>query len=221
MDHSALTDAEVWLFGSHARGDADPGSDVDVLLISALSDPPVPRLAYPPGELSVSCYTWAEFDHMVGYGSLFLHHVRDEGRPLFPMTGGRLLAGLLQLGPYQRVEYELRSFRQVVEDVEESLKGESSPAFELAVLGAALRHSAILGSYLLDRLAFGRSSAIEGVLPRLGLGAAAVNEAKTIYAFRLHAERGLEAPYQPTVGDVRRGAHLTKAIIDRLEEIKR
>src|SRR5262245_46459624 len=72
-------DFAVWLYGSVARGDADELSDTDVLLISDASDHPIPAVQA-VAEASVSHYTWGQITSLAEVGSLFLHHLRLEGR---------------------------------------------------------------------------------------------------------------------------------------------
>src|SRR4051794_14637489 len=126
--------SEIWLFGSVARGDVDDLSDVDVLVAGELEPQALSRLPYPKDRLSVVRYEWPELRQMAGYGSLFLHHVRLEGKPLCPPQHARLAALLEKLPPYNRAQHELSSFVRVLDDVEDSLQGDHSPAFELAVI---------------------------------------------------------------------------------------
>jgi hypothetical protein len=135
---------EVWLYGSTARGDRDAGSDIDIL-VAGDADVDLSTLALDvPGELSVSQYSWEELQHMAGYGSLFLHHVRLEGKPLVESEERHMTKLLCALKPYGRASQELDCFSQVLDDVEEALERDYSVAFELSVIATAARHAAIL-----------------------------------------------------------------------------
>jgi predicted nucleotidyltransferase len=61
------------LFGSHARGDNGPGSDIDILQLS-----PAPRGAYRAGLISVSRYTVRRLGTLAQEGSLFAWHLALE-----------------------------------------------------------------------------------------------------------------------------------------------
>lgn len=79
--------APTLLFGSHARGDARPGSDVDVLQLAARGH------AYGTGTLSVTGYRAQDLLAMARRGSLFVLHLRTDARLLYDV-GGQLGAVL-------------------------------------------------------------------------------------------------------------------------------
>lgn len=66
--------APTLLFGSHARGDARPGSDVDVLQLARSPS------SYSHGRLSVTVYRADDLRAMAKRGSLFVLHLRTDGR---------------------------------------------------------------------------------------------------------------------------------------------
>lgn len=72
----------VMLFGSVARGDAGEGSDVDVLAIAARS-----RSARTIGRISLTLYTEHHLRVLAHKGSLFVCHLRAEGRVLQDRDG--------------------------------------------------------------------------------------------------------------------------------------
>lgn len=184
-----MTATEIWLYGSSARGDQLPDSDVDVLVVgndTGLVD----HVGLPATDrLSISHYEWTEIEQMASYGSLFLHHVRLEGRPLLESPDHRMRRLLDSLGEYQRADRELDSFRQVLQDVEGSLGGDYSPPFELSVIATAARHAAILGCYAIGEPNFGHDSAFRLLLPRLGYEHEQVEEFVALYSFRRADDR--------------------------------
>ena len=62
------------LYGSHARGDQAPASDVDLLQLV-----PEPRKGYSEGAVSVVAYTIGQLRNMARAGSLFAWQLRTEG----------------------------------------------------------------------------------------------------------------------------------------------
>jgi uncharacterized protein len=91
----ALRDREpelraVACFGSYARGDWGPGSDLDVIVILAHDEtPPLERArrfdmsALPvPSDLLV--YTEAEFNELIGSGTRFARMLETEMRQVWP-----------------------------------------------------------------------------------------------------------------------------------------
>jgi predicted nucleotidyltransferase len=219
MDHSTTMSnpAELWLFGSAARGDVDDLSDIDVLVAGPTSAEALERLPYSASRLSVVRYGWDELAHMTAYGSLFLHHVRLEGRPLHPEAGLRLRELLETLPPYHRADRELASFRLVLDDVEDSLAGEHSPAFELSVIATALRHSCILGCYAMGRPTFGRRTAFRVFLQHCGLGGL-VSGAERLYEFRLYEDERASPPFEATAEDVRLWLERARIVVNAVAE---
>src|SRR5205823_1249978 len=70
------------LYGSYARGDSTPDSDVDVLELVAHA----PR-SYSRGRVNVTQYLPAHLRRMAASGSLFVLHLRSEGLVLDDHTG--------------------------------------------------------------------------------------------------------------------------------------
>jgi predicted nucleotidyltransferase len=208
--------SEVWLFGSAARGDVDARSDVDVLVAGPIDEATLEELAYPADVLSVVQYSWAELEHMAGYGSLFLQHVRAEGRPVRAEGPSRLSALMTPMSNYTRADSELASFGLVLDDVQRSLSADHSPAFELSVIATALRHACILGCYAIGRPTFGRNSAFEVFLEHVGRSDLA-SAARRVYEFRLHEDGRAPIPFAPTTEDVRTWLGTVRDVLAEVE----
>ena len=84
---------KVILFGSMARGDAVPGSDVDLLVVVTESDRSFLdrmkryRLSGIPVGVDVFPYTQQEFDKMLEEGNSFIQQALVEGKVLFDRSG--------------------------------------------------------------------------------------------------------------------------------------
>lgn len=216
-----MTETEVWLYGSSARGDWDSSSDVDLLVVGD-GAVDLQQLHLPSRDcISLARYAWPEIEQMAAYGSLFLHHVRLEGRPLVEGRHRRLQSTLASLGSYRRAEQELGCFRRVLADVEESLHGDHSPDFELAVVATAARHAVILGCYLMGEPDFGRRTAFQRLLPRLGYPPEFVDEVVGLYAYRQAENAGRALELGATANDVRRWVLKIQRILDEVEAMVR
>ena len=117
----ALSSAAVWMYGSHARGDADAESDLDVLVISedSLGEGEVASFAeLDSPRLSISQYSWDEIRGMASYGSLFLQHIRIEGKCVKEgeSVRGQLARILEFMPPYARVFEDVAGFRLALLD---------------------------------------------------------------------------------------------------------
>ena len=212
-------DFAVWVYGSVARGDADELSDTDVLLISDASDHPVPAVQAVP-EASVSHYTWGQITSLAEVGSLFLHHLRLEGRVVGGTAAGRVRSVELvsSIGPYRLYRRDIAGFRQVLHDIACAQTSGSTPEYELAVLGTLARHSSIVAAYLLGEPCFSRYGAFDVVCERFGFPPSAPARLRRLYQFRMALEARSDAV--PTAGwsDVSRAYELVASLIDNLEE---
>lgn len=192
----------VWLYGSEARGDACPSSDVDVLLIG---DGPVPREVsrrYRGRHISVSRYSWKELRGMAEYGSLFLHHLKAEAEPLSesPDAAGRLGKILEGLPRYPRARRDARAFRQSLLDITAELPEPPDLEFELATLAALIRRIGILGSYLLGRPRFDRIGPVMQVVEAWKLPAVLSSEFGEFYQHHVVACGVNSVPPAPSAG---------------------
>ena len=163
MEPAPLNKGEiaVWLYGSYARGCPDRHSDLDILVaIDSLerANEIEREIKLEFCRASLSCYTWDEISRMAKHGSLFLQHLKLEATPLYEtaLCAGKLKKILGALGNYRFTHRDLRGFWTVIDDVEEELNNKAEDSYELAVLATVMRHSAILGCWLLDQPSFGR-----------------------------------------------------------------
>jgi hypothetical protein len=215
-----LFDYSLWLYGSHARGDIDDLSDLDILLIGT---PPSSWRSFVPfteSQLSVSGYSWQEIRHMLNYGSLFLHHVRLEGRPIAAWGPRSHLFSeeLRRLKPYEKWQTDLKAFRLTLQDVVEAVAEGSATSYEMSVTATVARHAAILGCYLLGKPAFGRMSAFATIAGLLNIPQPEVDYWSRIYLFNLHEEGRVPLPNMPNAEEVLWGVESVRRLLSRIEE---
>lgn len=198
-----MTDTTVWLYGSVARGDDTPKSDLDILVV----DDSVPfRIfehkilqALPHFEnLSARQYSWQEIIAMASYGSLFLLHIKLEGRPVVDGLGASRLKGILdELPSYSGRTRDLKGFRIALQDSRTSLADGGDPTFELSVIATVIRHASILACYFIGQPAFDRETSIPRALNSVNLNAAAPG-ALELYDFRLAQARDIPTKIVPS-----------------------
>jgi predicted nucleotidyltransferase len=225
MDHQEMTDAgfAVFLYGSAARGDNDSSSDVDVFAVGE-----VPKSALSAavkqfdGPVSLSSYSWKEFDAMREYGSLFLHHLRVDGRSLISTgdRGRRVAAEYLEsLPPYRHVMRDVSAFRSALDDIGQSLSEDGAVWFEMSVLASTIRHAAILACYVMGELGFGRSAPVANVVRQWNLGPDCNRHFDRLYEYRLFEEGRAPQPQPPTRSEVLEWLHFGQTVVDKLEVI--
>lgn len=216
-----LASSEVWVYGSVARGEHTPFSDLDVLVVG---DHPVPHHRLDAlvdrlpqrHHLAARQYTWTQLEQMAAYGSLFLLHIKLEGRPLrtniapppeevlVPTVSSdevedrRSVARMLaRMPPYQLADRDIRGFQQAVEDAAWSIDDDGDPLFELGTLATIMRHCSILACYLLGTPAFATNVSVPVALEAVGLGHLS-RDAVDLYDFRLAIARHQMPRVQPS-----------------------
>ena len=214
-------DLAVWLYGSHARGDADEFSDIDILVVSEGEEDEavIGQFLRAPVKPSVSWYTWSEIDQMAQYGSLFLRHIELEGRPIFESlpARGRLEHLLSSLGPYRLARRDIEGFRTVLSDVRESLDThEASLLFELSTLGTVFRHASVLGCSLAERPCFSRIEPVARLVAQWKLGQTWANDFPSLYVFRMYADKRIAHVPVPSIDLAYLWCRRTHALLDEL-----
>jgi hypothetical protein len=214
----------LWLYGSCARGQADDRSDCDVL---AVADIPVPEelAAELSGlsviSLSISRYSWIELESMATYGSLFLQHLRIEGKSLYEGPGfeGRLGELLSRLGPYRRACFDLQCYRDCIGDVYDSLSQANSPLYEVSVLATVIRHASILGCFLLGAPDFGRFSPVINFVRIRRVDAKIADFLHDIYPYKLLADGRNVTVKAPTKDIVVEGLRFSNILLNHVEVV--
>ncbi|MBI4527733.1 MAG: nucleotidyltransferase domain-containing protein [Deltaproteobacteria bacterium] len=195
-------DCAIWLYGSHARGDADSLSDVDVLVVSNRDMDPeaLPSVVASPSRLSITRYAWREIEGMAEYGSLFLRHIQLEGCALREGTAvrGRMVNLLSTLPRYSLAGRDLKGFQTVLADVRASLDSEVHLTFELATLATLFRHACILGCAVCGSPCFSRFGPIAQLVRQWGLSSTWSDEFPALYAYRLYASGRSQRPGKPS-----------------------
>ena len=155
----------VVLFGSAARQDADAHSDTDILVLCNCSDlyalgqirndVIVPAIGRRDG---VCCYRDIDFRSMARKGSLFLWHLKLQGRVLISKTG--TYESILEtLRPYDNYEGDLKCYAELLADVTASLRRYGAlNELDLSILFTIARNACILLCYHEGTPEFGRSN---------------------------------------------------------------
>ncbi len=174
FDHPSV-EAAV-LFGSHARGDSDMQSDVDVAVFANAID--IETLSKIKTELdcslsptlTLSLYSTKTAEVLAREGSLFLWHLNLEGKVLFDRNSW-LYSLFSRLEPYGRNKalHDLRTFKRILKDVRHSLEcGKTTALFEAATIYAILRNLGMIYSHATGVPCFGRLKPIACLAEGMG-----------------------------------------------------
>lgn len=192
MTNHDSEEAVVVLYGSTARGDQDPYSDLDVLVVS--DDPSsVPSCVIPQGA-SLSYYAWPEWERLRCEGSIFLYHLAAESRVMWARGHGRgrYLEDLLNLPPYRNALKDFDAFSLALKDIRAELDAEDGAlSFELATLAMVARHTSILVCYMTGEVNFSRLESMQIACKATLAAPSLARDFETLYAFRLADQRGM------------------------------
>ena len=94
----------LFLYGSHARGDARDTSDVDILQVTPVHSGP-----YAAGRFNITCYTFDQLLRLARRGGLFARHLVTEAVPLADPQDllGTLKSAYVALQTYHLVRSEV------------------------------------------------------------------------------------------------------------------
>jgi len=169
----------ILLYGSRARGDHDQFSDVDVLVLSA--NPPdlgrqqlveagmSQKYGLPVARISVSSYSFEEFQRMAAVGTLFARHIGSEAVMIdCDQAGQQILSDALASVTTNAVPVTMRdlcTYTTALQDVKTALATVTVDyAFELRELRTLLRHVSVLASGSQGAPVFGRTAAFKEMI---------------------------------------------------------
>ena len=155
---------DFWICGSVARGDMDSMSDIDLTVVISDEVDPADLQGSPITAIDneVHCdssvYTLSGFRGLVDPPSLFAWHLALEGRRVRE-SDGPAAALLRDLGPFEDHAGDLHVLCQLAREAADALEeGQSTMAFELGVLGTAVRNTALVVTHFDGKPDFSRSA---------------------------------------------------------------
>ena len=161
MKPSVLTLA---IFGSQVRGDADPLSDLDVLIITDSGKPDTADIEkYFKDEYKqnsdISIYSFSRLKEMYGHGHLFAWHLFQESKFIPYKNTKNLIGELGKPNLYNDAHQDISELIGLLNSIETELKFGVNSVYEAGLLYVCLRNIALSASWYSESgLKFGRYS---------------------------------------------------------------
>ena len=169
--------AAAVLFGSQSRGDAVAGSDVDIAVFADVNfvsellaiKSELARQCKPDSMINFSVYSTSTANTMARNGSLYLWHLKTEGRPL--VDHGFLAPLFSGLSPYtkRKAIEDIETFAIVARDISEALDSSADThEFEAATTFSILRSIGMMLAALGGHFVFSRVGPVEYLKEEFG-----------------------------------------------------
>ena len=134
---------ELYVFGSVARGEVSPTSDIDILVLPFTND----RSLFPP---DWSIYSPELVREYFRKGRLFAWHLHLEARCIFTPNKIAFLDGLGTPAPYSTMAQDIDELENLLKDAIGEIKsGTNSLVYELGIAYTAIRDIAMSASWTL------------------------------------------------------------------------
>lgn len=151
---------ELYVFGSVARGEVSPTSDIDILVLPFTSD----RSLFPT---DWSIYSPELVREYFRKGRLFAWHLHLEARCIFTPNETSFLDALGAPAPYSTMAQDIDELEELLrEAIDEIKSGTNSLVYELGIAYTAIRDIAMSASWaLLGAPCFSRRAPYELPVP--------------------------------------------------------
>lgn len=148
-------------YGSSARGDSEENSDVDIfILLNNESSKDFIFISeflekkYKNVPLDASFYTSDRFKLMVKHGSLFLWHLKLEGKLIYSTE--YFDKHILKLSEFKGSIEDLNLYTKILNSTKKSLNVNGINYYDLSILSTLARNTLILACYNINRKQFGK-----------------------------------------------------------------
>lgn len=159
----------IILYGSCARGTNDENSDIDILVICEFESNKMTNKveetifkALQGYNVDVSIYESKKFQRLLECGSLYLHHIRDEGKMIYqrsPQYSKEYLFGKLR--DFKGISEDLLLYERMMKKTAISLKENHANYFDINMLALLARNTMILMCYFMENPQYGKKEVFD------------------------------------------------------------
>lgn len=219
----------VMIYGSIARNDADIDSDIDIFALTEDFLTDIERVKvvkkitekilcqYPAKEVNVSLYTYKIFNNMSLEGSLFLWHLKKEGKYLYNKRRIDIFLNLASFNGYQK---NMELYKKLFTSVQISLKKNGANSYDLSLLFFLCRNISILTCFKIGNPDFGRLSAYKTFTKYLGYQPVSHSNFIELSKWRIDYTRGLEEELKyPNKGHLKEIVNQVSSLLNTCEKI--
>jgi len=162
----------ILLFGSMSRQDFDANSDIDLCVIHNTNNSNEDielyvKDEYPLEEYEITIINRNLFEHMLEKGSLFLWHIKLEGKILRD-DSNYYKDSIIELKSFDDLESEIQYHKEIFDDLKESyLQIDKVTSFDFSLLFTIVRNICIVLCYIKGNPKFGRIDAFNYCIKEL------------------------------------------------------
>ncbi len=142
------------VYGSWVRGDFDENSDIDILVITegqySIDENKIHEIVsecIQGRPIDISVYDAAKFETLLTSGSLFLHHVKDEGEIIFDRSGKGKNYLFGKLNEFKGISEDMLLYKRMYSKAVISLENNGVNYYDINILSLVARNTLILACY--------------------------------------------------------------------------
>lgn len=150
-------------YGSWVRGDFDANSDIDILVITErqyiIDENKIHEIVsecLQGRPIDISVYDSGKFETLLTCGSLFLHHIKDEGEIIFDRSGKGKNYLFGKLNEFKGISEDMLLYKRMYLKAVISLEKNGINYYDINILSLVARNTLILACYYQKQPKYGK-----------------------------------------------------------------
>lgn len=187
----------VMIYGSLARNETDENSDIDIFVLvkDSLEEESKQEIIHKISssckekEINVSLYTVKIFDQMLSDGSLFLWHLKTEGKYIYSSINTDIF---LRLNSFNGYVKNFNLYKILFQRIKKSFLKNGVNSYDLSMLFFICRNISILICFKINKPNFGRHSSYRTVIDYLNYEPLKYSDFIYLSNWRMDYTRGIK-----------------------------